>query len=139
MGVIGGDRHYKGPTGEQPAEWRCPTCRSAHVTPPQLGCPTCGAGTKEQAEEARARVPQELSAAVVARAVMGESAIPANMDAWARDLSAVAQLTLARALAFYAEHGTPVVSGEGVELPRPVIVGWARMIDAALPPTSTQN
>jgi hypothetical protein len=124
VGTVGGPRHYTGADRVTRTPWICPTCRTQNTSLIEAGCPACGAGTPAQAEEARQRMLPETSRARVVEAVCGPEAQAVSPDYWL-DLSFFtpqARITLAAALMFYAEHGSP--SSE--ELPRAVITRWAK-------------
>ena len=140
MGIVGGPRHYGGAHGNvggapgQPTKWRCPSCRGENLSIMEEGCPQCGAGTLAQAEEARSRRVSRVDPTDVARAVLGQPTASVSDLTMVRNcLAPIAQLTLARALAHYAEHGVPQTKGEGQELTRAMILGWAIAMDPPEP------
>lgn len=140
MGLVGGSRFYsggRGASGEtlgQPTAWTCPTCRNKNLSVVTDGCPQCGAGSPAEAAEAASRRTQVVDPDTVAKAVLGQpTATVTDLQQVRVCFGTVAQLTLARALAHYAEHGAPALSGDGVELPRPVILAWARLMDPPEP------
>lgn len=134
MGQVGGPRHYGGakPRELTEAAWECKACGTTHLTPMANGCPSCGNGTAQQAEAAR-RAPKGhgisderlLKEVVAPRA--GE-----NSDlletAVCLGLTGKARITLAVALAHYADHGQPSIE----ELPRGVILAWGQKIASTI-------
>lgn len=107
-------------------QWKCPNCRTTNIGKPEDGCPSCGAGTKQQAEAALAKANEgKISADEAAQQVLGlADGTAADLQGWSTCIRPQAQLSLCRALAFYAENGDP---GMG-ELTRDQILAWARVV-----------
>lgn len=125
MGKVGDTSYlYQGRT-PQVGVWKCRACGNDQGGDPARGCPTCGAGTPEQAAaaQAAARGPQVsheriAEAAVLEQYTQSEIALPAFH---LFQLTPAARWTVAAALAHYADHGSPTTA----ELPRVVIKSWA--------------
>lgn len=136
MGIISSNRgHYDGPKPPT-GPWKCRACGTEHLTPLEQGCPSCGAGTPEQAEQARRRGPQFV--------IPKDRILAETIDSfWAAEiggyftqdeiavlkmLSEKARITVAVALAHYADHGDP----NNEQLPRAIITAWARLISDSI-------
>ncbi len=119
-------RHYTG--GRLPVgAWKCPSCGTEHTTPFEKGCGACGAGTPEQVERALAeRQAAELPDASLYPALVGVA--DGHTALLAAVLTHRARLSVARALAHYADTGTPGTD----ELSRAQLLTWARKIVGAL-------
>ena len=44
-GIVGGHRHYEGPTLGQVGVWKCPACSAENSGPLDEGCTSCGSGS----------------------------------------------------------------------------------------------
>lgn len=131
MPVTPGSRHYRAgdrdPDGLGTGPWNCPACGTSQTTPMARGCLSCGAGTPEAAERAKAAGaaslvrPQDLQLMLCGAADLHTATAFPNLDRKAR-------LTLAKALAHYAETGTPTND----ELSRVFTLAWGRAVFAAL-------
>jgi len=123
-----GDRHYSGPeTATRVIPWQCNACGNKNVSRFEDGCPGCGAGTPAQA--ARVQPTREvglerLREEIVSGAV-GE--VTADYFLFLAPLTPRARVSVAAALAHYAEQGSPTND----ELPRAVSLAWARRLLAA--------
>lgn len=129
MSPVEPGRHYRGGEGSlgRATSWNCPTCGSAQSGPLEAGCVTCGAGTPEEA----ARAAAATAAAKVNPELLRQMTVGAadlHTAALAAPLTGRARLTLARALAHYAEYGAPTTQ----ELTRAQCLAWGRYIAQAL-------
>lgn len=97
--IGGGGRHYQGPETQVPYAWTCPRCGTRNVTPLEDGCPGCGAGTA--AEQDRLR--REAKADPDGTEEVGQ--LPESFLVGFTSLPERHRLTIARALAHYADHG----------------------------------
>lgn len=122
-------RHFG---GRKPAvgAWVCRACGAEHFTPMEQGCPACGAATPKQAEEARkpkVTIPRDR---VIREVVTPDWTSEVNDPTLAGIvvelpmMTEKARITVAIALAHYADHGDP----NNDQLPRAVIQAWARLI-----------
>lgn len=127
------ERNHRGWTGAtDPAlargAWKCPTCQTQQTTPVEAGCPNCGAGTVEQAEAAsRDRMVATVDLGLLRRLALNPEEDTAEFGLVA--LTPRARLTIARALAHYADFGMPSTK----ELNKGECLAWAREIDAGIP------
>lgn len=46
-GLVGGPRHYEGPTLGTVGVWKCPACGTENSGPLEDGCGSCGSGTQK--------------------------------------------------------------------------------------------
>ena len=128
--IIGGTgRHYTGPKDAAltPSAWKGPAGGNPNTTPFEKGCPGCGAGTAEQAERAaRNQMADQVDLGRLFTLVVTD--ITEETSLALETLSARARLSLARALAHYADFGAPSPQ----ELNRGELLAWAREIDRRL-------
>lgn len=135
MGIVGGtSRHYKG--GKLDPEglgtiagtgWTCPTCKALNAGPVEAGCGSCGAGTAAQAEAAKiARQGALVKDDRLQELLCGKADLHTAVAL--PGLEPRARMTIARALAHYAETSTPGPD----ELPRVAILTWARRVMEAV-------
>lgn len=123
-------RHFQGRGLGSPGLWKCRSCGTENGTPMEKGCPSCGTGTPEQAEQAK-RAPkfvisgERVIKETVNEAYTTEPSDPSPMHTCVLPmLTEKARITVAVALAHFADHGDP----NNDQLPRAVIHAWARVI-----------
>lgn len=120
-------KKFRGGGLGSPGEWKCPACGGTQAGPIEAGCVQCGAGTEAQREKVAAeKAAQVLEQSALAALLVDEAVeLDAQGDiALQRGWTEGARLTIARALAHYAEFGQP---GPG-ELSKPQVLQWARLI-----------
>lgn len=107
---VGGSRFYDGRTPEAGGyAWECKTCGTSHTTPFEKGCPACGTGVPVAAAPAKVetidveRLKREILNAFWTAEVSG-SFTPEQLAALPV-LSKAARISIAIALAHYADHG----------------------------------
>lgn len=112
----------------RPANWVCPTCKAANTGPLEAGCVSCGAGTPQQAEASvAARQALQMTDEQLRGYLIDQGDLHTAMLQLV--LSRRARLTVARALAAYAETGTPHVTEE---IPKAAVLTWARKIASTM-------
>lgn len=123
-------RHYGGRRLDTGA-WVCPVCGTSNTTPLEDGCPSCGTGTVEAAERARAEAEARAKAMEIPNdalmlALVGQA--DAHTAMLAHVLTRRARRGLAYALAHYADTGTPAPDG----LSRAQCLTWGRKLMASV-------
>lgn len=146
--IIGDDgegrtRHHRGPGQGGGIPWTCKRCGNLNMGPLGQGCPTCGAGTAEENNRALAAVKaaeadhaqQQEDAAVAASRVTAQQLIQGLTTREAQQavggtywvdlpaLTPAARLTVATALAFYAEQAESFTTEE---IARGLALAWAQ-------------
>lgn len=130
MGDVGGTpRQYTGRDSAPTAiKWKC-ACGAENVSRFEDGCPACGAGTPQIAVAAPPlAVPDHR---LIEEIVGEEAARLAAAGYWLGlpFLTGKARMSIAVALAHYADHGAPP---SVAELPRVIAQGWARRLAASV-------
>lgn len=74
---IGGPRHYEGAGIGEITSWKCPACAVEQVSDPNLGCPSCSAGTQRPYKVAPLPTPPRSTLALEEQLYA-----PSLFDAW---------------------------------------------------------